>query len=48
MLHPGSNGPYEFLSAGSYTLTLIGSDGKVAQTIALVINSGQTTTIDAP
>jgi hypothetical protein len=48
ILHPGSNGPYEFLSPGSYTLTLIGSDGKVAQSIALVINSGQTTTVDAP
>jgi protocatechuate 3,4-dioxygenase beta subunit len=48
ILHPGSNGPYEFLSPGPYTLMLIGSDGKVSQSIALVINSGQTTTIDAP
>jgi protocatechuate 3,4-dioxygenase beta subunit len=48
VLHPGSNGPYEFLTPGSYTLMLIGSDGKVAQSIALMINSGQTTTIDAP
>jgi hypothetical protein len=48
MLRPGSNGPYESLPPGSYMLTLLGSNGKVAQSIALVINAGQTTTIDAP
>jgi large repetitive protein len=48
MLRPGSNGPYESLPPGSYMLTFLGSDGKVTQKIALVINAGQTTTIDAP
>jgi hypothetical protein len=48
MLHPGPNGPYESLAPGSYVLTLIGSDGKVTQSIAVVIISGQTTTIDTP
>jgi len=33
---------------GSYMLTLMGSDGKVTQTIAVVINGGETTTVDAP
>jgi protocatechuate 3,4-dioxygenase beta subunit len=47
-LHPGSNGPFESLAPGSYMLTLLGSDGKVAQSIAVVINAGQTTTIDTP
>ncbi|MEA2327878.1 MAG: hypothetical protein QOE68_2837 [Thermoanaerobaculia bacterium] len=48
VLHPGSNGPYESLTPGSYTLMLIGKDGKVAQSIPVVINSGETTTIDTP
>jgi len=48
LLHPGDNGPYESLPAGSYMLSLIGSDGKVVQSIAVVINAGQTTTIDTP
>jgi hypothetical protein len=47
-LHPGPNGPFESLPPGSYMLVLLGSDGKVAQSIALVINAGQTTTIDTP
>jgi hypothetical protein len=47
-LHPGTNGPFESLPPGSYLLTLLGSDGKVAQSIAVVINAGQTTTVDTP
>jgi hypothetical protein len=47
-LHPGANGPFESLPPGSYLLVLLGSDGKVTQSIALVINAGQTTTIDTP
>lgn len=47
-LHPGTNGPFESLPPGSYLLTLLGSDGKVAQSIAVVINAGQTATIDTP
>jgi protocatechuate 3,4-dioxygenase beta subunit len=48
MLHPGSNGPFESLPPGSYMLTLVGSDGKVAQSIPVVINVGETVTIDTP
>jgi len=48
MLHPGSNGPFEMLPAGSYMLTLIGSDGKPTQSIPVVINAGETATVDAP
>jgi protocatechuate 3,4-dioxygenase beta subunit len=47
-LHPGPNGPFESLPPGSYMLVLLDSNGKVAQSIALVINAGQTTTIDTP
>jgi protocatechuate 3,4-dioxygenase beta subunit len=48
MLHPGPNGPFESLPPGSYMLTLIGSDGKVAQSIPIAINAGETATIDVP
>jgi protocatechuate 3,4-dioxygenase beta subunit len=48
MLHAGSNGPFEMLPPGSYMLSLIGSDGKVTQSIPVVINGGETTTVDAP
>ena len=48
MLHAGANGPFEMVPPGSYMLTLTGSDGKVTQTIAVVINGGETTTVDAP
>ncbi|HEX3577246.1 MAG TPA: carboxypeptidase-like regulatory domain-containing protein [Thermoanaerobaculia bacterium] len=48
MLRPGTNGPYESMPPGSYMLTLIGSDGKVVQSIPVLINAGQTTTIDTP
>jgi protocatechuate 3,4-dioxygenase beta subunit len=47
-LHPGANGPFESIPPGSYLLTLLGNDGKVTQSIAVVINAGQTTTIDTP
>jgi len=47
-LRPGPNGPYEMLPPGSYMLTLIGSDGKVTQSIPVVINGGETATVDAP
>jgi hypothetical protein len=47
-LHPGPNGPFDSLPPGSYLLVLLDSNGKVAQSIALVINAGQTTTIDTP
>jgi hypothetical protein len=46
-LHPGVNGPFE-LTPGPLTLALIGSDGKETQSIPLLINSGETTTIDVP
>jgi hypothetical protein len=48
MLRAGPNGPYEMLPPGSYMLMLIGSDGKVTQSIPVVINGGETTTVDAP
>jgi len=48
MLHAGANGPFEMVPPGSYMLTLMGSDGKVTQSIAVVINGGETTTVDAP
>ncbi|MGA8808526.1 MAG: carboxypeptidase regulatory-like domain-containing protein [Thermoanaerobaculia bacterium] len=47
-LHPGSNGPFDSLPPGSYLLVLLGTDGKVTQSIAVVINAGQTATIDTP
>jgi len=47
-IHPGTNGPYESVLPGSYMVTLLGSDGKIAQSIAIVINAGETTTIDTP
>jgi hypothetical protein len=47
-IHAGTNGPYESVLPGSYMLTLLGSDGKIAQSIAIVINAGETTTIDTP
>jgi hypothetical protein len=48
MLRAGSNGPFEMLPPGAYMLSLIGSDGKVTQSIPVVINGGETTTVDAP
>jgi protocatechuate 3,4-dioxygenase beta subunit len=48
MLHPGPNGPFESLAPGSFMLTLIGSDGKVTQSIPVAINAGETVTIDVP
>jgi len=48
MLHAGANGPFEMVPPGSYMLTLTGSDGKVTQTIPVVINGGETTTVDTP
>src|SRR3954471_4305821 len=48
MLRPGVNGPYESLPPGSYLLSLIGSDGTVVQSIPVVINAGETATIDTP
>jgi large repetitive protein len=47
-LHPGTNGPFESLPPGSYLLVLLGTNGKVTQSIAVVINAGQTLTIDTP
>ncbi|HEV7425723.1 MAG TPA: carboxypeptidase-like regulatory domain-containing protein [Thermoanaerobaculia bacterium] len=47
-LHVGPNGPFESLAPGSYTLTLTGSDGKVVQSIPVLINAGETATIDTP
>jgi hypothetical protein len=47
LLHPGVNGPYE-LTPGPLMLALIGSDGKETQSIPVLINSGETTTIDVP
>ncbi|MBV9185547.1 MAG: carboxypeptidase regulatory-like domain-containing protein [Acidobacteria bacterium] len=47
-LHPGTNGPFESIPPGSYVLVLLATDGKVAQSIAVVINAGQTATIDTP
>jgi protocatechuate 3,4-dioxygenase beta subunit len=47
-LHPGTNGPFDSLPPGSYLLVLLGTDGKATQSIAVVINAGQTTTIDTP
>jgi hypothetical protein len=48
MLRPGANGPYDSLPPGAYMLSLIGSDGKVVQSIPVVINAGETATIDTP
>lgn len=48
MLRAGPNGPYEMLPPGSYMLSLIGSDGKVTGSIPVVINGGETTTVDLP
>jgi protocatechuate 3,4-dioxygenase beta subunit len=48
LLHPGTNGPYESLPPGSYMLVLLGSDGKAAQSTPVLINGGETTTIDTP
>jgi len=48
MLRAGPNGPYEMLLPGSYMLSLIASDGKVLQSIPVVINAGETATVDTP
>jgi len=48
LLHAGANGPFEMVPPGSYMLTLMGSDGKVTQTVPVVINGGETTTVDVP
>ena len=47
-VHPGPNGPYDSLAPGSYMLTLTANEGKTTQSIAVVINAGQTTTVDVP
>jgi 5-hydroxyisourate hydrolase-like protein (transthyretin family) len=48
MLRPGPNGPFDGIPPGSYMLTLLGTDGKVVQSIPVAINAGETATVDVP
>jgi protocatechuate 3,4-dioxygenase beta subunit len=47
-LHPGPNGPYESIPAGTYILATVGSDGKVQSSVPVTITAGETATVDLP
>jgi len=47
-LHPGANCPYESIPPGNYIVATVGSDGKVQMSVPVVINAGETASVDLP
>jgi hypothetical protein len=47
-VHEGTNGPYIDLPAGSYLLSTIGTDQRVARSVPVAIVAGQTITVEVP
>ena len=47
-IHEGINGPFESIAPGSYLLSTIAADRTVLRSVPVMIEAGQTVTIDVP